>query len=175
MLNALTVSHCLISSFKEDFPSPPTQFIQTILKNKHLKNLAVENVHIQLKSQTWLYYLLTSVSVFLRLRSFSIVDPSDTFILRVKWRFEVSFGLVRHSHPLHGELATLYEISTHLIEKDKTQSLVKQNVGGLKTKKKGKSSNENQNIPDEKHKTDWSKPAKINLSSWIHAPTQIIF
>lgn len=51
----------------------------------------------------------------------------------------MSFGLVRHSHPLHGELATLNEISTHLIEKEKAQCPVKQNVGEFKIKKrKGK-------------------------------------
>lgn len=48
--------------------------------------------------------------------SFSGVDALDTFILRVKCRFQVGLGLVRHSHPLQGKLAALYEIVVHLMK-----------------------------------------------------------
>lgn len=46
----------------------------------------------------------------------SRVDALDAFILWVKWRFQVGLGLVRHSHPLQGELPALYEIVVHLIK-----------------------------------------------------------
>lgn len=47
----------------------------------------------------------------------SSIDALDPFILRVKWSFEVGLGLVRHSHPLQGELAAPYEVGTHLTKK----------------------------------------------------------
>ncbi len=55
----------------------------------------------------------------------SSIDALDAFVLRVKWRFEVGLGLVRHSHLLQGELAALYEIGTHLIKRQEERDEVK--------------------------------------------------
>lgn len=55
-------------------------------------------------------------------RSFSLVDAFDALILRVKWRFEVGLGLVHHSHPFQGKLATFDEICTHLMKEKNSRS-----------------------------------------------------
>lgn len=65
------------------------------------------------KKQLHLYQALSPTDMW----SFSNIDALDSFILRVKWSFEVGLGLVRHSHPLQCKIAALYEVGTHLIKK----------------------------------------------------------
>lgn len=63
------------------------------------------------------------------MRSFSIIDALDTFILGVKWRFEVCRGLVHYSHPFQGKLAAPHKIGAHLVKKETVT------MKGVKTKK----------------------------------------
>lgn len=104
-LNKLSHSRC-IAVTESSMLSVKTLHLQ--VQKSQLRNLS------QLHSLTRVCFLL-----FSRARSFSSIDALDTFILRVKRRFEVGLGLVQHSHPLQGKVAAPYEIGTHLTGKKK--------------------------------------------------------
>lgn len=62
-----------------------------------------------MKSQLVFLFLLFCLFI-----STLLVDALDSLVLGVKRRSYVGLGLVRHTHPLQGELAALDEVVVHL-------------------------------------------------------------
>lgn len=52
---------------------------------------------------------------FSLLNSILLVDALDALVLGVERGSDVGLGLVRHAHPLQGELAALDEVVVHLV------------------------------------------------------------
>lgn len=49
----------------------------------------------------------------------------------------MGLGLVRHSHPLQGKLAALYEIGVHLMKRQEERDGVRMTEGDEKEKERG--------------------------------------
>lgn len=72
--------------------------------------LGVNNSDAKVKSQLVFFHLALRLFVFILL-----VDSLHSFVLGVERSSYVGLGLVRHAHPLQGELTAVDEVVVHLV------------------------------------------------------------